>query len=160
MKNNINKFKLRTLIFALIIAFIDQLVKIILYKYKNNLNGSSILLFKINVVENYGAAFSILKGQTLLLVFSSVLATLIITIYIIKSKYITYNKYIYLSLLLGGTIGNAIDRITRGFVIDYIDLKFIDFAIFNISDIAINISLLYILLDIIFKNNTAKISNN
>ena len=46
------------------------------------------------------------------------------------------------SFILGGTLGNGIDRITKGYVIDFINLNFIDFPIFNIADVSINIGLI------------------
>ena len=46
---------------------------------------------------------------------------------------------------MGGTLGNGIDRITKGYVIDFINLNFIDFPVFNIADISINIGLLLII---------------
>ena len=56
------------------------------------------------------------------------------------------------SFILGGTIGNGIDRILKGFVIDFINLNIINFPVFNIADISINIGFI-ILLSNIFKNN-------
>jgi signal peptidase II len=50
---------------------------------------------------------------------------------------------------LGGTIGNGIDRITKGYVIDFINLNFIDFPVFNIADISINIGFIFIIYGLI-----------
>ena len=49
------------------------------------------------------------------------------------------------SFILGGTLGNGIDRVTKGYVIDFININFVDFPVFNISDIAINIGLIFII---------------
>ena len=56
------------------------------------------------------------------------------------------------SFILGGTIGNGIDRIFKGYVIDFINLNFINFPVFNIADISINIGFIILLYNI-FKNN-------
>jgi len=56
------------------------------------------------------------------------------------------------SFILGGTIGNGIDRILKGFVIDFINLNIINFPVFNIADISINIGFIFLLFSI-FKNN-------
>ena len=55
------------------------------------------------------------------------------------------------SFILGGTIGNGIDRILKGFVIDFINLNIINFPVFNIADISINIGFIFLLYNI-FKN--------
>ena len=68
-----------------------------------------------------------------------------------KDNLNTIELYSY-SFILGGTIGNGIDRIYRGFVVDFINLNIINFPVFNIADISINIGFI-ILLYIIFKNN-------
>ena len=51
-----------------------------------------------------------------------------------------------MSFILAGSIGNGIDRIFNGFVIDFIKIKFIDFPVFNIADMAINIGALFLLI--------------
>ena len=56
------------------------------------------------------------------------------------------------NFILGGTIGNGIDRIFKGFVIDFINLNFINFPVFNIADISINIGFIFLLYSILKKN--------
>ena len=73
-------------------------------------------------------------------------------IYLILRKYKTESIELYsYSLILGGTIGNGIDRIIRGYVVDFINLNFIDFPVFNIADLFINIGFLLLLYSL-FKN--------
>jgi len=62
-----------------------------------------------------------------------------------------FDLYSY-SFILGGTIGNGIDRIYRGFVVDFINLNIINFPVFNIADISIKIGFIILLYNI-FKNN-------
>ena len=77
----------------------------------------------------------------------------IILIYLIfrKNTLNPLDLYSY-SFILGGTIGNGIDRIYRGFVVDFINLNIINFPVFNIADISINIGFVFLLYNI-FKNN-------
>ena len=63
---------------------------------------------------------------------------LLILLILKKNNLNTLDYYSY-SFILGGTFGNGIDRILKGYVIDFINLKLFDFPIFNIADIAINI---------------------
>ena len=67
-----------------------------------------------------------------------------------KNSLNSIDLYSY-SFILGGTIGNGMDRILRGFVIDFINLNFINFPVFNIADISINIGFIFLLYNI-FKN--------
>ena len=73
-----------------------------------------------------------------------------VLIYIIlNKKNITNLDLLSYSFILGGTIGNGIDRITKGYVIDFINLNFINFPVFNIADISINIGLIFIIYGLI-----------
>lgn len=135
---------------SLIIISIDQIVKLII---DNNisLNSSIIIVknfFNITYVRNNGAAFSILSGNQVFLILMAILAIFIIYKYLIKDKILTkINIFIY-SILLSGIIGNLIDRVVRGYVIDYLDFKIINynFPIFNIADICIVIGCLLLIL--------------
>lgn len=114
-------------------------------------------IVSITKVYNTGAAFSLFENSTLGLILISSIATVIILHFIVKSIKESDSLFyiLSLSLLLGGTIGNLTDRITLGHVIDFIRLEFIDFPIFNISDISINIGVILILLHY-FKKNLKK----
>ena len=133
-----------------IFCIMDQLSKIYININQHKLFNKEILIFNIEFVRNYGAAFNILSGSRLLLASVSIISAIILIylIFIRESKHI--NKY-GLSFILAGTIGNGIDRIFNGYVIDFIKIKFIEFPIFNIADIAINIGVLFLIISY-FKN--------
>tara|TARA_B100000674_G_scaffold491309_1_gene508986 strand:- start:568 stop:879 length:312 start_codon:yes stop_codon:yes gene_type:complete len=97
-------------------------------------------------VRNYGAAFNLFSGSRLFLSFISVISTFILFYFIFIRENKLINKY-GLSFILAGTIGNGIDRILNGYVIDFIKIKYIDFPVFNIADIAINIGVLILILN-------------
>ena len=124
---------------------IDQCSK---YLIKNNLDvllNKSFVIFSIDYIHNYGAAFNILNGNRLLLSSISVISSLVlIYIIFIRSKSYKINKYA-LSLILSGSIGNGIDRIINGYVIDFIKINFISFPVFNIADILINIGFIILI---------------
>lgn len=69
--------------------------------------------------------------------------------FILYKKQLSNLDLLSYSFILAGTIGNGIDRITNGYVIDFINLNFIDFPVFNIADISINIGLIFILYGLI-----------
>ena len=127
------------LILVSIVFTLDQISKYIIslnYEYFLNKN---IFIFSINYVRNYGAAFNIFEGNRIFLSSISILSSIILIYFIfIKGRFNPMDRY-GLSLILAGSLGNGIDRMIKGYVIDFINLKLFDFPIFNIADIAINI---------------------
>ena len=144
--------KLYFLSLSIFIILIDQFTKYLMfYNYKLFIN-KDFLLFKLDYVKNYGAAFNIFSGSRIFLSFISIIFSILL-IYLILSKnnLNAIDSYSY-SFILGGTIGNGIDRILKGYVIDFINLNIINFPVFNIADIFINIGFIFLLYNI-FKNN-------
>lgn len=95
-------------------------------------------LLRITGTRNTGAAFGIFGNSTLPLIILTALAALLMGIYLWKAK----PPGLFgagLTLILSGALGNLIDRIVRGYVIDFIELEFVRFAIFNVADIAITL---------------------
>ena len=133
------------LLSSILIAFFDQLTKYFINSNINDLIYKKYLIFNIDFVKNYGAAFNLFNGYRLFLSSISLLFVFLL-IYLILRKYKTESIELYsYSLILGGTIGNGIDRIIRGYVVDFINLNFIDFPVFNIADIFINIGFFLLL---------------
>lgn len=132
------------------LLLIDILIKLLV---KNNMlvNESIKIInnfFYITYVKNTGAAWSILSGkQTFLIIFSIIVIALII-FYLVKKKSYLNLEVIGYSLLLSGALGNLIDRILYGYVIDYFSFYIFSysFPIFNFADscIVIGIVLLFI----------------
>ena len=150
----INKIqtKLYFLSLSLFIVLVDHFTKyLISYNYKI-FSNKDLYLFRFEFVKNYGAAFNLFSGSRIFLSLLSVTCSILL-IYLIFRKNISnlFDLYAY-SFILGGTIGNGIDRILKGFVIDFINLNFINFPVFNIADISINIGFIFLLYSI-FKNN-------
>ena len=150
----INKIqtKLYFLSLSILIFLLDQSTKnIIFYNYKTSIN-KDFLLFRLEFVKNYGAAFNILSGNRIFLSCISIIFSILLTYLIFRKDNLNLIELLSYSFILGGTIGNGIDRIFRGFVIDFINLSFINFPVFNIADISINIGFIFLIYSI-FKNN-------
>ena len=150
----INKIptKLYFLLLSIFIVLIDQFMKyLMIYNNKLFIN-KDFLLFKLDFVKNYGAAFNIFSGNRIFLSLISIFFSILI-IYLIfrKNTLNLFDLYSY-SFILGGTIGNGIDRIYKGFVVDFINLNIINFPVFNIADISINIGFFIIVYNIFKKN--------
>ena len=147
---------------SIAIIAIDQLTKFLIYGSAPVSVLGDFLWFESSL--NTGVAFSMFEGHSYLFVVLSGVAALVM-IWLIISKKIFKSKFekISLGVILGGTIANAIDRIAFGGVRDFIYLKFINFAIFNVADMAITIgaSLLCLLIVIsIFKKDESKGTKN
>tara|TARA_B100000579_G_C22829830_1_gene855308 strand:+ start:2050 stop:2523 length:474 start_codon:yes stop_codon:yes gene_type:complete len=148
MKKSMFKIK-NIFLISTIVILLDQISKIFVLK---NLNEGITLnlipyLLDLRYIENTGAAFSIFSQQTTLLSLLSIIVSIGLIIWIIIKKSFTYLLGLTIGLLLGGTIGNGIDRIRLGFVIDFLEIIPFDFPIFNLADLAISTSVFFIILD-------------
>jgi len=146
------KTKLYFVSLSIFIVLIDQFTKYLMFYNKKLFINKDFLLFKLDFVKNYGAAFNIFSGSRIFLSLISILFSILL-IYLIfrKNTLNLFDLYSY-SFILGGTIGNGIDRIYKGYVVDFINLNIINFPVFNIADISINIGFIFLLYNI-FKNN-------
>ena len=150
----INKIqtKLYFLSLSILIVLIDQFTKYLISSNNKLLINKDYLLLKLDFVKNYGAAFNIFSGNRIFLSLISIFFSIILIYLIFKKNNLnSFDLYSY-SFILGGTIGNGIDRIYKGFVVDFINLNIINFPVFNIADISINIGFIILLYNI-FKNN-------
>ena len=107
-------------------------------------------------VKNTGAAFSILQNARLFLIAFSAIAIIFIIFYTVKHiKKTSTIAVFWMSILIAGIFCNMLERITLGFVRDFFKLNFVNFPVFNISDIFINVSVFAIVI-IIVKHNFQK----
>ena len=127
------------IIIVTIIITLDQISKYFITLNYDYFLNKNIFIFSINFARNYGAAFNIFEGNRLFLSLISIVSSLILIYFIFfKGRLNLLDRY-GLSLILAGSLGNGIDRIIKGYVIDFINLNLFDFPIFNIADISINI---------------------
>ena len=146
------KTKLYFLSLSIFIILIDQFTKYLIIYNDKLLINKDFLLFKLDIVKNYGAAFNIFSGSRIFLSFISIIFSILIIYLILKKNTSNIVDLLAYSFILGGTIGNGIDRILKGYVIDFVNLNIINFPVFNIADISINIGFFFLLYKI-FKNN-------
>lgn len=113
-------------------------------------------VFDITYIQNQGAAFNLFDGYKIFLVLFSLAALAVLMFYVIKhiTKISVFGLF-FTSLLLSGIFNNMCERMFFGYVRDFINLNFIDFPVFNISDVFINIGVLGLIV-IILKNNYFK----
>ena len=149
--NSSKNTRLKILIYAFYIILIDQVTKfLVLFSlgFEKSINIIPSLL-SLTLVKNKGAAFSLFSNATTFLTITSIFASLVLITLIYKSPPRSYWNSIGVAYLLGGTIGNGLDRLFKGFVLDFLEIVPINFPIFNIADIAINIAIICFILDLI-----------
>ncbi len=138
---------------SLIIIIIDQILKTMIRFNLQLLETITIIpkFFYITHTENTGGAWSILEGNQLFLILISIIFLIGLIFYIKKEENSTKLSLISYSLIIGGIIGNLLDRLFLNAVIDFLSFKIINyyFPIFNIADIAIVIGTSLLMLDII-----------
>ena len=109
-------------------------------------------ILEFRYTENDGAAFSLLSGQTSFLILVSFVVFMTGLYFIIKSpgrsKYII--SHVFISIIVSGAIGNTIDRLIYGAVIDFIYLSFIDFTVFNLADLFSTVAAIGLVIVLIF----------
>ena len=151
-----NKFNLTLFFLFLTLVILDQVTKALVINYFN-LYDSVVLLPIINLtfVVNYGFAFGLLNNPSL----NQILVSLVILAIIVYFLYLlikTQDKIfqLTLTLILAGALGNFIDRIFRGFVIDFIDIYIgkYHWPAFNIADSCITVGFVVLMINILFLN--------
>ena len=151
MKRNVNIEKIYLI--TLILFIVDFFVKRIVVKYVDLFKKIEVIpnFFYISYVQNTGAAWSILDNSTILLSLLSVVAFVIIGAYLKKIKEFNKWKIIAFGLLLGGILGNFIDRVMYGYVIDYLDFYIFgyNYPVFNIADMCIVVGAFMLIIDVI-----------
>lgn len=148
-------------IVAILIVVADQLIKQLVVNTIYGTGAVSILngLVKFTYLENRGMAFGMLQNaRWLFIVFTSIIMVAIVA-YMIKTKPKSKFLLASLALVLGGGIGNLIDRIVLGYVIDYIQLSFFS-PVCNFADYCITIGTAMLMVYILFfssdSNSTKK----
>ena len=140
---NISKNHLVLYIISLVVIIVDQLTKFLVVSNMNIANEIEIIhnFFSIFYVTNTGAAFSSFRDQTTLLIIVSIFCIAIINAIIQRERFNNKLSVISLGLLLGGMIGNLIDRVIYKNVIDFLSFNIFGykFPVFNIADICITL---------------------
>ena len=135
------------------VIFLDQITK---WLTVINLDlGESFPLienvFHFTYVQNRGAAFGILKDQRWVFLIISTVAIVAMFIMLWKSRKDSKLLCIAISMIIGGGIGNMIDRCLLGYVIDFLDFTLINFAVFNVADSFVCIGVGLFILELIFE---------
>ncbi len=153
-----------SILFVILLVVLDQASKI----YLTLVNKTSPIdlevirgFFRITYTCNDGAAFSILKGKRVFFIIMTIIVIFLIVYYLLKNKVYWVEKYSLL-LIISGAVGNLIDRIMYGYVIDFLDFIIFgyDFPVFNIADSFITIGAIGLIISILFLNKEGENAGN
>ena len=141
---NIKNKRFNYIFLSSIIILSDQFTKSFISTNYNLIINKNLFLFSLDYVRNYGAAFNLFSGNRIFLSLVSIIITIILLYLILYKNNLNNLDLLSYRFILGGTIGNGFDRIIKGYVIDFINLNFINFPVFNIADLSINIGFIFI----------------
>ena len=133
------------------VVLLDQISKIWALEHLTGQGVQPLLpgLVQQRLVFNTGAAFSMLEGNSLGLGVVSALVAVGLVVWIQTSTAMGRWQSLGLGLLLGGAIGNGVDRWRLGSVVDFLEFVPIQFPVFNVADVAINVAVLCLVIDLL-----------
>jgi len=150
-------FQIITTIIAAVLIAIDQMVK---NWAEEVLSGGEIAVIEnvlyFKYTENTGVAFSMFSGNRWILVGITSIMLIVVLALFLSGRVTSKLELFSLSLMIAGGIGNLIDRISLGYVVDFIDVRIINFAIFNIADMCITIGAILLCLSVFLSEKSAK----
>lgn len=154
------------IIFGIFLVAADQAIKFWAVnvlkpvKVMDFIQIGDIEIIGFRYTENTGAAFSSFSGARWFLIGFTLIMLVVLLIFVIKYK----NKNIFFLIsavmIMSGGIGNLIDRIRQGYVVDYLDVKLFNFAVFNFADICVVLGAIFVLIFIFFADPKAASKND
>lgn len=167
-KLNFSKIKLLAVLNIILVLVLDQVSKFFMVKnfdYHREWSIFKVLTEKLNfglsvfVTNNYGTSFSLIKvaseSTIVVLIATSVTICLILAYWLYRESSNNKVTIIAISLVMGGALGNIIDRFTLGYVVDFVDMYIGQYhwPVFNVADIAISIGALVLCYELIKHKN-------
>lgn len=124
-----------------LLVIIDQLIKVFVVEFLKPAGSFMFIkgFLQFTYVENTGAMMGFMKDKTLLMTIMAILVLVLLLVLILTKKIRFGFEYCCIIMIAAGGIGNIIDRIFRGFVVDYIEVLFVDFYVFNFADCLVTV---------------------
>ncbi|WP_167956506.1 signal peptidase II [Anaerosporobacter faecicola] len=148
------KKKMTGLIWVILLVIIDQITKIVSKANLEGTDGFDVIkkVFKFVYHENRGMAFGMLQNKIWLFVIFTVIVVIALTYVYFKlpeeKRYLPIQWI--LIFLVAGALGNCIDRVVRGYVVDFLYFELIDFPVFNVADCYVTVSCFVLVLLFLF----------
>ena len=155
------KIKIYSFITILGLVGIDQIIKYYVDLYLKPIGSVNVMekVLQFSYYENDGAMMGLMNGKTLTMTILALICLVVIVFVIFSGKIKFGIDYCCIVLMISGGLGNIIDRIFRGYVIDYIEVLFVDFYIFNFADCLVTCAAIVMICNQIYeiiKENKAK----
>jgi len=140
-------------ILSLIVLAADRLAKHLTIRHLKPLGSVELIpgIFRLSYVENRGAAFGILQNHRWLFITLTIVISIGIACYLVKYPKDDILRRLSLAIILGGAVGNLIDRILYGYVVDMLHATFVNFPVFNIADSAVVCGTLLLAYQLLFR---------
>ncbi len=136
----------------ILLVGIDQFTKLLVINTIKDVDTVPLIkdVFHLTYWENRGAAFGILQNQRAFFIILTVAVVLGVCLFMIIKKPKSLVLNVSLTLLIGGAIGNFLDRLIKGYVVDFLDFRLIDFPIFNAADCFVVVGAVMLAIYLIF----------
>ena len=147
--NRSNRRKRSFWLVAVLGIIFDQITKYIVVQNFAEIGDTVPLwsnVFHFTYVINTGAAFSFFRGQVEILRWISLVVSLVLVVFVWSSPRLALLEQLGYGFILAGAVGNGIDRFLFGYVVDFLDFRLINFPVFNLADVAINIGVVVLLI--------------
>ena len=144
------------LILSILFVIADQVVKMWIVNNFSLHDGMELIkgIVSILYVRNTGAAWGMFEGKMIFFYLITAVAVGTLLYLMFKEKGKSKLLLTAYSLILAGAVGNFIDRIRLGYVVDMFKFEFIDFPIFNVADICLTIGVIFLFYYVIFKEQS------
>lgn len=142
-----------TFIIIAVLVAIDQFIKLLVIEHLEPIGSLTLIngFIQLKYAENTGAAFGSFGAHTELLSIFTAVVILVGFYYLFFKKRKVDIEYVCIALIIAGGLGNLVDRIFLGYVVDYIEPLFVEFAIFNFADILVTCSSFVLVIWLIYE---------
>lgn len=110
-------------------------------------------VFHLTYVENTGIAFGMLENKRVIFIALSLIILIVLTVYYFKTERRDVWLKLGTALIFSGSIGNLIERISKGYVVDFLDVRILNFPVFNVADIAVCAGAVALIIHFLFMDN-------
>lgn len=142
-----------SVIAMVILVTVDQIIKLFADRYLKPVGSVTVInnVLQLSYYENDGAMMGLMSGKTVVMTVLALICLGVISFVIFSGKIKFGVDYCCIVLMMSGGLGNIIDRIIRGYVIDYIEVLFIDFYIFNFADCLVTVAAVLLIINQIYE---------
>jgi len=149
------KSNIKLLSWSVIIIIIDQLTKLLTKQFMQEKESISVIgdILRLTYIKNPGMAFGIQIGGKLFYTIFASIACVIILVYFFRLRPENFWARFALVSILGGALGNLIDRFIYSEVVDFIDVRIIRWPVFNFADIAVSVGMIILIVIVVFERS-------